>query len=151
MRGNVYGLKVRCTNQDCCWTGELGELERHKADACQYTIAECRYGCGVKYPRHVLGIHERDKCSNCPIEDRIEGLNQRLDEEITAIEKKYDVDISGLKKTLQEQNVIIETMKTDHTKETGLLKEELKRVNTEIENIKKTIEDNKQHGSSISL
>ena len=143
----MYSLKVHCSNSDCTWTGELGELERHKAATCQYTVAECRYGCGAKYPRHVLGIHERDKCSKCPIEDRVEGLSQRLDEEITVIEKKYNNDLTGLRSTIEEQNGVIERMKADHLKETKLLQEEMKKLTTEIKNIKRSIQDGNQQNN----
>ena len=121
MRGNVYGLKVRCDNRQCTWTGELGEMVRHQTFSCQYTEAECRHGCGSRYPRHLLQAHERDQCPNCPIEVRVGGLSTRLDCELKAMGEKYDAEISSLKDTVKQQAVLIEAMK-------GLQAEEMKQV-----------------------
>lgn len=138
MRGKVHGLKVRCVITECSWTGELGELQRHKADSCQYTEAECRYGCGAKYPKHVLAMHERDRCSNRPIEDRVDGLSARLDEELTAFEKKYDPELTALREIVENQKDLIESLKAKQIEQSEQFSQELQKLREEVEVLKQS-------------
>ena len=36
-RGEVFGLRVRCENRDCYWTGELIDHYSHISGQCPYT------------------------------------------------------------------------------------------------------------------
>ena len=142
MRGCVYSLKVHCTNKECSWTGELGELERHLSEVCMFTEAECRYGCGTRYPRHILVLHERDKCLNRPIEDRVEGISMRLDDELTTLEKKHDSQITELKSALQDQKKLIEELKKTFSEELEFLRVEMRKQSEEIKELRKIGQNN---------
>ena len=134
----MYGLKVRCENRECPWTGELGEMVRHTTLSCQYTEAVCRHGCGARYPRHLLQAHERDQCPNCPIEVRVTGLSKRLDCELKAVREKYDAEIASLKDTVEHQAALIEAMKGLQVEEMKQVKCELQRLLTELNALKET-------------
>ena len=72
----LYSLKVCCENEDCDWTGELGELHKHLINKCQYITERCQYECGYYYHRYALPVHEQDECPNRPLEVNIEKLKQ---------------------------------------------------------------------------
>ena len=122
----MFSLKVYCDSRECSWVGELGGLQRHKAGSCRYTLAHCKYGCGVSLPRHLLRTHERDKCANCPIKDRVEGICDRMDNEFAALEKKYDSEVAFLRETVKEQSSLLASLKL-----------ELQNLREELECVKK--------------
>ena len=115
-RGIVLGLKVRCEMSEigCAWIGELGDLHKHLEQNCLYTEKECQHGCGGRYPRHLLQIHEQDECLKRSTDAKLEALSSQMmtkflnmEKEIASLRKQYNDDITKLQlecKELKENN-----------------------------------------------
>ena len=99
----LYGLKVRCENEDCDWIGELGELHRHLSNKCQYYTERCKYECGDYYHRYALPVHEQDECPNRPLEVKIESNQRKVMEKFTALEFMYQGEVESLKVIMKKQ------------------------------------------------
>ena len=41
---------------------------------CEYVVEACQYGCGQKYLRSAIQLHQRDECINRPIEIKFESF-----------------------------------------------------------------------------
>eukprot|EP00731_Ephydatia_muelleri_P006441 Em0003g689a len=54
----VKRLLVRCTNKNCSWKNELGNLGEHLG-RCEYTVVLCSIGCGEQVVRTADGLHHR--------------------------------------------------------------------------------------------
>ena len=110
-RGMVLGLKVRCEMSEvgCAWIGELGDLPRHLEQQCLYTENECQHGCGERYPRHLLQIHEKDECPKRSTDAKLEALSiqmmtkfSNMEKEIASLRKQYNDDIAKLQFECEE-------------------------------------------------
>ena len=79
---NVLGLKVRCSRKKngCEWEGELRHLEKHEREECGRAFVQCRYHCGGRFPRCWLREHERDECSQRPVDVKLESSMRKMEE-----------------------------------------------------------------------
>ena len=117
LKRKILCLTVRCETSDCDWTGQLSHLMKHIIQDCRHVEALCKFGCGARYPRHVLRIHERDKCVNRPMEVRIEGVQEMMVEQLDDIESKYEKEIASLKESLKEQEKKHLKLTSEHEEE----------------------------------
>ena len=61
-------LKVKCTNGDCEWRGELVDYNNHITDKCPNCVVQCRYDCGLYFMASEVSVHEEEECTKRPYE-----------------------------------------------------------------------------------
>ena len=63
----ILDLKVYCQKkaEGCQWVGDLGEIEQHLGDNCQFITADCPNNCGLAMQRRLLEVHVY-KCPKRP-------------------------------------------------------------------------------------
>ena len=57
----VRRLVVKCSNKNCSWQNELGNLDEHLG-RCEYALVRCSLGCGEEVPRGELSSHIEGTC-----------------------------------------------------------------------------------------
>ena len=130
----MFELKVHCENSGngCDWVGELGDLQRHLTNKCPYVEVVCRHGCGRKYPRSVLLVHEKDECPSRPIEMKMATFTQQIMEKLTALETKHEKELASINGKLKEQE-------ERHEVEKRALQEEKKEIYHQMEEMKREL------------
>ena len=60
----IGGLKVKCSNasKGCEWSGELKDVKGHSASSCQHVDVLCKKGCGKRFKRLAIPVHEAEHC-----------------------------------------------------------------------------------------
>ena len=61
-------LKVKCTNGDCEWRGELVDYNNHITDKCPNRVVQCQYDCGLYFIASEVSVHEEEECTKRPYE-----------------------------------------------------------------------------------
>ena len=67
-KGHTMSLKVKCTNGDCEWRGELVDYNNHITDKCPNRVVQCQYGCGLYFMASEVSVHEEEECTKRPSE-----------------------------------------------------------------------------------
>ncbi len=91
----VLNLKVYCNNKELCsWFGNLGELEQHLTEKCQFVLADCSYSCGQMMMKLHLEDHEANYCLKRPHSCeycQLKGTYQDIQEDHVPVCPKYPV------------------------------------------------------------
>ena len=64
----VLDLKVYCDKktEGCQWVGDLGELEKHLGENCQFIEVNCPNNCGLALQLRLVAKHQANNCLNRP-------------------------------------------------------------------------------------
>ncbi len=80
----VLNLKVYCNNKELCtWFGNLGELEQHLTENCQFVLGDCSYNCSQMMMKLQLEDHEANyclkrshSCEHCQLKGTYEDIQE---------------------------------------------------------------------------
>ena len=95
-RNSLGQLTLECPNRrsGCTWVDQLGDLEKHLGQ-CLFEETPCPYGCGERYPRRCVRVHQTDLCPKRPYSCRY-CKHQSTHDDITGrhheLCDKYPVD-----------------------------------------------------------
>ena len=64
----IMSLKVKCTNEDCEWRGELVDYNNHITGKCPNRVVQCQYDCGLYFMASEVSVHEEEECTKRPYE-----------------------------------------------------------------------------------
>ena len=67
-KGWIMSLKVKCTNGDREWRGELVDYNKHITDKCPNRVVQCQYNCGLYFMASEVSVHEEEECTKRPSE-----------------------------------------------------------------------------------
>ena len=100
----IMSLKVKCTNGDCEWRGELVDYNNHITDKCPNCVVQCQYDCGLYFMASEVSVHEEEECTKRPYEvvvqyyeKQAEATRELYEQQIILLEKKME------EKVLQEE------------------------------------------------
>lgn len=55
-------LEINCVNDECDYKGNLGNLEDHLTNKCEFVKIKCKNGCGMRIIRKNIELHETKQC-----------------------------------------------------------------------------------------
>ncbi len=91
----VLGLKVYWGNKELCtWFGNLGELEQHLTEKCQFVLGDCSYNCRQMMMRLNIEDHEANYCPKRPHSCeycQLKGTYRDIQEDHVPVCPKYPV------------------------------------------------------------
>ena len=82
-------LKVKCTNGDCEWRGELVDYNNHITDKCPNRVVQCQYDCGLYFMASEISVHEEEECTKRPYEVVV----QYYEKKVEATRKFYEQEM----------------------------------------------------------
>ena len=75
-------IKCRSSSRGCQWEGELGNIEAHQNEYCEYHVVMCINRCGQEMERRYCDKHIRDECQmrpyHCPYCPWYSGTYQKV-------------------------------------------------------------------------
>ena len=88
-------LKVKCTNGDCEWRGELVDYNNHITDKCPNRVVQCQYDCGLYFMASEVSVHEEEECTKRPYEvvvqyyeKQVEATREFYEQQMILLEEK---------------------------------------------------------------
>ena len=113
----MMSLKVKCTNEDCEWKGELVDYNNHITDKCPNRVVQCQYDCGLYFMASEVSVHEEEECTKRPYEvvvqyyeKQAEATREFYEHQIILLEEKQE----KLKKFAQAEERSMLTKSTIH-------------------------------------
>ena len=95
-KGYTMSLKVKCTNGDCEWRGELVDYNKHITDKCPNRAVQCQYDCGLYFMASEVSVHEEEECTKRPYEvvvqyyEKLIGtLQTKQQQQSSSLEEKH--------------------------------------------------------------
>ena len=93
----IMSLKVKCTNGDCEWRGELVDYNNHITDKCPNRVVQCQYDCGLYFMASEVSVHEEEECTKRPYEvvvqyyeKQVEATREWYEQQMILLEKKME-------------------------------------------------------------
>ena len=77
-KGQTMSLKVKCTNGDCEWRGELIDYNKHITDKCPNRVVQCQYNCGLYFMASEVSVHEEEECTERPYEVVVQYYEKQI-------------------------------------------------------------------------
>ena len=92
-------LKVKCTNGDCEWRGELVDYNNHITDKCPNRVVQCQYDCGLYFMASEVSVHEEEECTKRPYEVVV----QYYEKQAEATRELYEQQVILLEEKMEEK------------------------------------------------
>ena len=95
----VLNLKVFCSrkNDGCQWEGELRHLDHHEREECGWAEVECSYHCGAHLPRRLTIEHEREACSQRPMDVKLEWFMKSMETKLTTERERHVREMAAVR------------------------------------------------------
>ena len=107
---HTMSLKVKCTNEDCEWTGELVDYNNHITDKCPNRAVQCQYNCGLYFMANEVSVHEEEEYTKRPYEvvvqyyeKLIETVQTKQQQQMNLCEEKHKKETSQLEEQHKER------------------------------------------------
>ena len=110
-KGQTMSLKVKCTNGDCEWRGELVDYNNHITDKCPNRVVQCQYDCGLYFMANEVSVHEEEECTKRPYEVVV----QYYEKQMNLLEDKHKQEKKKLKLELKHSRTIISKLESKQT------------------------------------
>ena len=107
-KGQTMSLKVKCTNGDCEWRGELVDYNNHITDKCPNRVVQCQYGCGLYFMASEVSVHEEEECTKRPYEVVV----QHYEKLIVTLQTKQQQQMRLLHKQAEKLTFELEQSRT---------------------------------------
>ena len=88
-KGQTMSLKVKCTNGDCEWRGELVDYNNHITDKCPNRVVQCQYDCGLYFMGSEVSVHEEEECTKRPYEVVVQYYEKLMSQQMSLLEEKH--------------------------------------------------------------
>ena len=114
-RGHTMSLKVKCTNRDCEWRGELVDYNKHITDKCPNRVVQCQYDCGLYFMASEVSVHEEEECTKRPYEVVV----QYYEKQMSSLEEKHKEEKNRAEKLtfeLKQSETKISKLEDEQTK-----------------------------------
>ena len=95
----IMSLKVKCTNGDCEWRGELVDYNNHITDKCPNRVVQCQYDCGLYFMASEVSVHEEEECTKRPYEVVV----QYYEKQAEATRELYEQQVILLEEKMEEK------------------------------------------------
>ena len=109
-------LKVKCTNGDCEWTGELVDYSKHVVEICPNRVVQCKYDCSQHFLAKDIATHEGEGCIKRPVEQIVEQFKSQVErkkqQQIEKLREEHQQEILSLHEKIQK----LQTEKIDQPK-----------------------------------
>ena len=107
-KGQTMSLKVKCTNGDCEWRGELVDYNKHITDKCPNHIVQCQYNCGLYFMASEVSVHEEKECTKRPYEVVVQYYEKQMNQQMSLLEEKHKQEKSRLEEKCKEKLLLNE-------------------------------------------
>ena len=102
-KGQTMSLKVKCTNGDCEWRGELVDYNNHITDKCPNRVVQCQYDCGLYFMASEVSVHEEEECTKRPYEVVVQYYEKLMNQQMSLLEEKHKQEKSRLEEKYKEK------------------------------------------------
>ena len=95
-------LKVKCTNGDCEWRGELIDYSKHVVETCPNRVLQCKYDCSQYFLAKDIATHELEECIKRPVEQIVEQFKWKHQQQIEKLREEHEQKVLALQKEIQK-------------------------------------------------
>ena len=137
-------LMMQCTKHEdgCTWEGKLADLQCHLHNHCSYIEIDCQNKCGSRFVRHRMSQHKCTKKQSSVDEKRVLSLEEITDK-ILSLEKKQEKEMNVLKQELTKLNTTVNNDSVTSDKQMKLV--------LEVRTLKQKLEESEIRGNALAV